>query len=86
MIDQPTGAQHRQVLREIEYCGARSQPSHWIKIAEDTLDRLKGSCPSVLEDFTIGFQLDAGVLDDHLAPVYTLRSAVDRLAGVLEES
>ncbi len=80
----PTIDEDYEVIAVFEYCEARASLSAWGEIGEAALARLRVCHPSILSRFDIGFRLEHGVLDDHLAPVYTPRSAVDRLAELTD--
>lgn len=80
----PTIDEDCEVLIVFAYCEARAPLSAWGEIGEAVLARLRACHPSILNRFDIGFRYDHGVLDDHLAPVYTPRSAVDRLAELTD--
>lgn len=80
----PTRDQNRKVLKAIEHCDSTAIFNQdWRTIQAAVIQVLRRWCPSVLAEFDIGFRLESGILDDHLAPVYTPRSAVDRLADVV---
>lgn len=79
----PTLTQDYEVLKAIEAVERESPLAQdWRTVQGDVMSRLRRTCPSVLAAFNIGFCLKPGILDDHLAPVYTPRSAVDRLADL----
>jgi hypothetical protein len=80
-----TITQDYKVLKAIELCeNTTTLNPDWRTVQDAVVRRLRWTCPSVLKAFDIGFRLEPGVLDDHLAPVYTPRSAVDQLADVAE--
>jgi hypothetical protein len=78
----PTPTEDYQVLKVIEAVEARFPLADWGNIVPAVQEQLAKVCPSVLHRFDITWRLRSGVLDEHLAPVYTPRSAVDRLADV----
>lgn len=89
MAEEPTHAEKVLVTRTIEECECAEPPDgagpwDWKRVQRATLARLRETCPSLVLRFDITFRLEEFVLDSHLVAYYEPRSAVDRLASVVE--